>query len=38
MSSMVLTFEWTDNGHGEDSIVDDRMFAIKDEMRLGMGN
>ena len=31
MSSMVLTFEWTDEGHGRDVIADERMFAIKDE-------
>ena len=28
---MILTFEWTDDGHGDDKIVDEREFAIKDE-------
>lgn len=31
MSSMVLTFEWTDEDHDDDNIVDERMFAIKSE-------
>ena len=31
MVKMVLTFEWTDNRRGEDKIVDEREFAIKDE-------
>lgn len=34
MSSMVLTFEWTDNGHGRDDIADERLFAIKDEAEV----
>ena len=29
---MVLTFEWTDNGHGD--IVDEREFAIKDDVEV----